>query len=441
MTRRTSLILVVVSVVLVITAGVLVAGKWFEMKTLRIGAGDKDGVTYAFAHALADIVAARSNNIRIEVLETKGSEDNIDQLQEKRVDLAVVQNDVRATPDARTIAFLYPQLFHLIASTGSGIESVSDLEGKRVGTPPAGGGSHKSFLELMRHYQLSAESFSVLRTLSSGELTKAFLRGELDAVFRNDVIGDERTVHMLHAGKAKIVTIDQGAAMRLRRPYLEVFTMPKGSYRANPPIPAEDVQTVGVQTALLANRSLDALVVREITQLLFDHRLDLMAKAPAAAWVSSPVNAPSLSMAIHEGAKLYYEREKPPFMVMYAEVITLCLTIAAMLASSAFAVRLRVAARSKKRADHFNFEICRLVDDVENAPDLMRLEVLKKELFGIFRAVMQALDHDQISGNSIESFVFAWQTALSCVERRESVLAVPRAHSAAGPTAEALRAA
>jgi hypothetical protein len=38
--------------------------------------------------------------------------------------------------------------------------------------------------------------------------------------------------------------------MRLTMPYIESLSIPKGAYKANPPVPAEDLSTEGIQVSL-----------------------------------------------------------------------------------------------------------------------------------------------------------------------------------------------
>lgn len=59
---------------------------------------------------------------------------------------------------------------------------------------------------------------------------------------------------MLGTGQARVVTIDQAAAMQLTLPYVKELIIPKGAYKASPPVPAGDLTTVGIRVSLLAQR-------------------------------------------------------------------------------------------------------------------------------------------------------------------------------------------
>ena len=77
------------------------------------------------------------------------------------MDLATVQANIPGRPGVRLIAALYPDALQLIARPGSGIASVSDLEGRKIALPPAGGGQYDTFWDFADHYGLDPADFGV----------------------------------------------------------------------------------------------------------------------------------------------------------------------------------------------------------------------------------------------------------------------------------------
>ncbi|MGL4648992.1 MAG: TAXI family TRAP transporter solute-binding subunit, partial [Caldilineaceae bacterium] len=152
-----------------VAAGALIALIFFfvsleSTRTLVIATGEVGSLAHTGATRLAEVVARESPNLRIEVLPTTGSTDNMRLLQSREADLAAVQISVLPAPDARLLVYLFPLTYHLIARTDAGITEVADLQGKRVATPPSGAGSFDAFMSLLDHYGLTPDELASLET-------------------------------------------------------------------------------------------------------------------------------------------------------------------------------------------------------------------------------------------------------------------------------------
>ncbi|NJL68871.1 MAG: TAXI family TRAP transporter solute-binding subunit [Microcoleus sp. SM1_3_4] len=279
---------------------------------MNAGNGYKTGNYYPFGQAIAEVVVQQNPRIRIKVIETQGAEENMRRLQANEAQLAIVQNDTDAVPSARVIASLFKEVFHLIVSEQSGIQTVSDLKGKHIALMAKGSGSYSSFWFVSDHYGLKGNDF--ISTPSSWtEATKLFSNGEVDAIFRVLPPGSSLVSDLLENTRGKLVPIEQGAAMKIKLPYLEADEIPKGTYKANPAVPDADLPSVGVQATLLVREDVDPDMVQEITRILFEYRRNLVAANSLGAMISQPGGSGGLALPLHEGARAYYDREKPDF--------------------------------------------------------------------------------------------------------------------------------
>lgn len=393
-----------------------------RVQVLRIGTSGAGNISHTVSMALSKVAAREYPRLRLEIVETKGAVENMRLLHEGKVDLAFAQSDIPAAPEARLVAHVHPQLFHLIVPTDSTIRSVADLKGKRVGTPGKGGGSYNAFVVLMKHYDLAPEDFASFRNLPSSQLVKDLLGGELDAVFGSDAYGEERPRQLLGSGRARLIPIDQAAAMRLTLPYISAVTIPKGAYKANPPIPGNDLDTVAIQSSLLAHRDVEASLVQEVARLLFDYRLELIEAAPQLTALTSPLDTVREGMAVHEGARAFFERDKPSFLEENPDYIALLLTLLTMGGSGLLAMRSRLNQVKKKRGDQYNQEIVNLMELVQNSNDLEQLGTAESKLLTMFRLVVDAKDKGELESDSLEQFVLTWNQALQTVRHRQLVV-------------------
>ncbi|MEG3878335.1 TAXI family TRAP transporter solute-binding subunit [Microcoleus sp. herbarium7] len=388
---------------------------------LTLATGTKTGNYYPFGQAIAEVVFQQNPRLRIRVVETQGAEENMRRLQANEAQLAIVQNDTAAVPSARVIASLFKEVFHLIVSEDSGIENVSDLQGKHIALMAKGSGSYSSFWFVSEHYGLQKTDFISTPT-SWIEATKLFSNGKVDAIFRVLPPGSNLVSDLLQNTRGKLVAIDQGAAMKIKLPYLEADVIPKGTYKADPAVPDTDLASVGVQATLLVREDVEPEIVREITRILFEHRRNLVAANSLAAMISQPGGSGGLALPVHGGAQAYYDREKPDFLATNADMLGLFLSLFTLLISWLWQVRSRFLQKQKNQADKFNLALLNLIQKIRQAGSFEEIDGLQEELFDIFKQVIVDLDEDRIDSDSFHSFTFTWETAMKIAGDREKKL-------------------
>ena len=390
-------------------------------KNLTIATFAQGSEYYAFGEALSQFIAKHNPSISIQVLATKGSVENQQLLEQGNVDLALIQSDTPIKPSTRAIAFLFPEVFHLIATRESGINQVKDLRGKRIALMPKGSRSHDIFWELASHYGLDENDFDAI-SLSLPQANNALSTGKVDALFLVTALRNQGLVDLLQNPQINLVPIYQGDALRLLLPALEASKISKGTYNGAIPIPTEDLPTVAVRAVLVANADLDTNLVYEITRILFEARNDLAKLYPKAVMIPMPNSLEQGSFMFHSGAKTYYEQDKPNFFVEYAEPIGLFISVTMLLISGIWQLKIRLQGKQKNRADMYNLEILKLIEQINSLDDLEKLKHLRQELFDIFNQVVIDLDKDLITPESFQSFRFTWEVAISSIRHQELLL-------------------
>jgi hypothetical protein len=142
-----------------------------------------------------------------------------------------------------------------------------------------------------------------------------------------------------------------------------------------------------------------------------------------AAFISEPTAQQRLTIGVHPGAEDYYQRNRPPLVVEYAEPIGLAVSVLVLLASGLWQARTWLSNARKNRADRYNLQIAALVDQAEQAGSLDELEEVRRSLFAIFHEVIADLDNDRIDEDSLQSFSFVWDVAQSALSQRQLMLA------------------
>ncbi len=389
--------------------------------TIRLATGGPAGEYYAFGQAIAQVTEVHEPKIRIEVIESDGSNQNMEDVHSHAVDLALVQNDTPIKRNVRAIAQLYPEMFHLIANKDANINTLTNLKGKRVALMPEGSGSYNLFWPLIQHYGLTKDDFQ-FRSMAVIEAHTALQNGTVDALFRIIGLGNSSVADLLADGQFQLVPIDQIGALQLTQPYLEATVIPKGSYDGGSPVPSKDLPVVSVSALLIAHTDVNPDVVKAITRILYEHRSDLIRINPRTANIQSPDASQNLGFPLHEGARAYYNQDNPSFLVTYAEPIGLLMSVGILICSSLWQGRQWLISNQKDRADRYNLEILDLIEKIEQAKDCEELQALRQQLLEILRKVVVDLDIDRISPESFQSFTFPWEVANTAIRHQEIIL-------------------
>ncbi len=404
---------------------IIFAFLWFQdskkVHTLILVTGEKKGQYYAFGKALSKVVNNNNNNITIEVRQSNGSQENLQLLQQNQAQLALVQSDTIVDKSTKAVAFLFPEIFHLIVRKEAQINNISDLEGKRIALMKKGSGSYNMFWALQEHYQLDTGKIKTI-PMSISSAHQALKNGEVDGLFRVVSLENSAVVQLLKNPQIKLIPIDQGAALKLELPTLEVMSIPKGSYHGASPTPTEDLPAVGVRAVLITNKKINREVIFEITRILYEARNELVQEFIQAAMIEPWDENQHLGFTFHPGALDYYNQNKPSFLVEYAEAIGLCLSVSMLLLSGIWQMRSWLTGKQKNRADLYNLQLLKIIDRIQETEDLQQLNEIRSQLLAMLNEVIVDLDKDLITPESFQSFTFPWQVALSATYQRENCL-------------------
>src|SRR6202007_2196442 len=119
----------------VLSVGLLVGlalAAWQRSKTehLILAAGASSGESYILGNALKTVVERHDPKIRMTLLETGGTVENLRMLEDGRAQLATAQSDILPGPKARAVAVLYDDTFQLLVAKNSPAQSLVDLQGR-----------------------------------------------------------------------------------------------------------------------------------------------------------------------------------------------------------------------------------------------------------------------------------------------------------------------
>src|ERR1700689_5708780 len=123
---------------------------------LTLAGGSSSGESYILGKALKTVVERHYPRIKISLLETGGTVENLQMLEDGRAQLATAQADILPGPRARAVAVLYDDTLQLLVPKDSPAKSLIDLQGRRIALAQSGG-QFQSFLRVVEHFGLSRE--------------------------------------------------------------------------------------------------------------------------------------------------------------------------------------------------------------------------------------------------------------------------------------------
>lgn len=291
-----------------------------QQKFLTIATGGTAGTYFPLGGALAEIWNKNIAKMNANATATGASAANVAMLAKGEVDVIFTQNDIayyalndleimkgKGTKNIRGLACLYNETVQVVALADSGIKSVSDLKGKRVGVGAAGSGTVLNAMQVLEAAGISFNDIKV-QYLSFAECASNLKDGNIDAAF-NVAGAPTGAIQDLGASKKiQIVAIDGDVAKKLMTKYSFYTTqkLPAGTYIGQ----TSDVNTVAVKSMLAVSSKLDANLVYDLLKAMFANGERLAASHKMGANIKIANALDGMSIPLHPGAEKFYKENK-----------------------------------------------------------------------------------------------------------------------------------
>jgi len=278
--------------------------------------GGTSGIYYPLGMALSSAYGKAIKGVSFTVQATKGSVENLRLLEAGDGELAFALADATADAGAgnqaagfaapltrlRTVAKLYPNYVQIVASSQSGIKTVSDLKGKRVSVGAEGSGTALNAATILKAAGLSFGDLAQVDHAAFGNSARLVERGELDATIQSAGLGAESIRHLLATGKTILIPVPSELVAKIGSPVYVGGIIPAGTYDGQP----ADVPTASIMNLLVTRAALSDDLVYQMTKSLYDHLDQLVATHPAAKGIDVAKASFGLPIPLHPGAAKYY---------------------------------------------------------------------------------------------------------------------------------------
>jgi uncharacterized protein len=287
---------------------------WPEV--LTIGTASPGGTYSVYGEGLARLLT-RELRTTVWARPTEGPTENIKLLEAGEIQLGFVTLGVaqqawngvgewtggRRLRAMRAVFPMYDTPFQFMAVRDSGILSVADLAGKRVGIGPAGGTTGTYMPEIFKTLKVDAR----LQNGTWAELASKVSDGSLDALAVGAGVPFPSFAELERKTKVRYLplTPSQIVALRLALPELSPSVVAAGTY----PSLLRHYQTVGLFNFAVAHSGLPDDLVYAIADAVFSYHEEMMAVHSAAAETVPANFTRNTFLPFHAGAAEWYHRK------------------------------------------------------------------------------------------------------------------------------------
>jgi TRAP-type uncharacterized transport system substrate-binding protein len=401
-----------------------------EMRTgravqLTASAGDVSGMRYQLLLTLAQ--EARPHGIELRVVETGGWSEMVDLVDNGTLSFALLPGgfDLSEYKNIRQVAALNVEPLHLLVKEEIFDTVSADLQELRGKTINLGAGLNTGTYWLAREVLAFAGLEGPSQhgpgdykptTYTSDELLEKKQRTSLpDAVFVVSTLPSPAVHQLVARHKVRLVPLPfheafslgalseaaatinlaqqserahratQRESVIVRREHIDDVVIPRYTYQVRPPVPADDIHTLGTRLLMVTNQATAPEVVSRMVDCVFNTHfakvnhppLDskLLQELPEAPW--------------HPGTLAYLDRDKPMVTGDFVSEIANAIQIGAPLLGSLFCLWTWLRQRSRfKREQSFESYIYKVTDiesrameiELETRLDLQSLISLQRDL-------------------------------------------------------------
>jgi uncharacterized protein len=200
---------------------------------------------------------------------------------------------------------LWPEALQIVTLEGNGIDTFSDLQGKRLAIGSRQSGTRFTAIRVWIASGLNASDISQIEETGLGASIDALESGKVDAIFIAGAFPDPAIQNLSQQRQdVRLVPIEQAALNRLTEEYFSYYgiTIPERTY----PGQTKPYQTLGFAALLLTNRATSDENVRKFLMLMVEGTDDIARQFYRAGFISPDTARLGIAVPLHPGAEQYY---------------------------------------------------------------------------------------------------------------------------------------
>ncbi|MEK6266689.1 MAG: TAXI family TRAP transporter solute-binding subunit [Clostridium sp.] len=290
-----------------------------EQVFVNLGTGGTAGTYFPLGGAFAEIWNQSIDGINATAQSTGASVANINLLKDKKIEVAIVQNDVAwytetgaemfkegKYEDIRGLVTLYSEPLQII-TTDPSIKTIMDLKGKRIAVGAIGSGVEANARQIIAAAGLDFEKDIDAKFLSFSEASAGLKDKQVDVAFLTAGIPTAALQDLGAQNDITVIPVEGAVAEKLMAEYkfFTEFTIPANTYNGQ----TEDVKTLTVKAMLVVNADLDEDIAYQMVKVIYDNQDRIIAAHNVGKSITKETALDGMSVTVHPGAERYFKEE------------------------------------------------------------------------------------------------------------------------------------
>jgi len=283
-------------------------------RQVRLATGQENSAYEAFGKQYAARLAR--DHIKVTLVRSLGSQDNLQQLQEGAVDVAFVQSGSTDEAAAQrkglvSLGSLFTEPVWLFLREDVKATQLTELKGLKINLGPEGTGVPKLFRQVLSLNGVEPGDLTI-GALENTPATVELLAGRIDGLVFSSGPDALLVQMLLQTPGIKLVNFDQAEAYARRLPFLSHVVLPRGIVDLGRDLPPRDYHLIAPTATLVARSDLHPALIELFVQAAGDIHggagwFQKQGQFPSSEYTEIPV--------AREAAKFY--KEGPPLLQRY----------------------------------------------------------------------------------------------------------------------------
>ena len=284
---------------------------------LNLGTGGTAGTYFPLGGAFAEIWNNTIPGANVTAQSTGASAANINLLFDKKIELALVQNDIafyakngtemfegQKFDDLRGMAILYNEPIQLITLDPE-IKSLADLKGRTVSVGAIGSGNEANARQILSGAGIDIDNDIQARFLPYSETISGMKDKQIEAAIFTTGMPNAGIQELALQHDLIVVSIDSDIVAKLQEdyPFFTELVMPANTYKGQ----TEEVPGITVKAMLVVTADMDEDLAYELTKQLYENHDRVVAAHAVGKFVTAENAVKGMPIELHPGAERYYK--------------------------------------------------------------------------------------------------------------------------------------